>query len=145
MNYARKIAEMLGLNIGEKFKIKGHPDMGTFWFVDDNSEKMRDIWDFELGPEAYDLCFEPVVLLEQILTGFYEVERLPWKPKRCQKYYTFNYTLESNEKVIDESIWIDSVFDLMRWKSGNCFETRKKAETNGKKIIEQIRKEYEEA
>ena len=145
MNHAREIANMLGLEIGEKFTIKGHPDYGTFWFVDDQSEGWRELWKVDLEKGFYDAEIEINDTLEQLLAGFYEVEKMPWKPKRSQKYYTVNYTLQTNEKVIDETIWIDSVYDLMRWKSGNCFKTRKKAEIKGEELIERLRKEYEEA
>lgn len=145
MNHAREIASMLGLEIGEKFKIKGHPDYGTFWFVEDPSMGCRDLWQVDLEKGFYDAGAEINDLLEQFLAGTYEIEELPWKPKRSQKYYTVNYTLQTNEKVIDEIIWIDSVYDLMRWKSGNCFKTRKKAEIKGEELIERLRKEYEEA
>lgn len=78
-NYARQIAEMLGLEIGEKFKIKSHPDMGTFWFIDDNSYGLRALLLYVAGKEMYELDLEPEQILEQLLAGFYEVEKLPKK------------------------------------------------------------------
>lgn len=76
MNHAREIANMLGLEIGEKFKIKGHPDYGTFWFVEDDFMGMRDLWDCDMGPALYEEFENVNDLLEQLLTGFYEVEKL---------------------------------------------------------------------
>lgn len=37
------------------------------------------------------------------------------------------------------------LYDLLLWKTGNCFKTKEEAKTKGKAIMEAIRKEYEEA
>lgn len=47
--------------------------------------------------------------------------------------------------VINSYVWNDDLTDLLFWKAGNCFKTREEAEAKGKEIMEQIRKEYEEA
>lgn len=138
-NYAKQIAEMLGLEIGEEFGIKGHPGMGTFWFVDDNSMGLRDLLDYDPGPEMFELDFEPEGLLEQILTGFYEVEKLPWKPKDGEEYWAF--TSEYCSAI--EATWCGHQIDFLSWKAGICFRTKEEAETKGKEIMEQIKKEYE--
>lgn len=143
MNHARKIASMLGLEIGEKFKIKGHPDYGTFWFVDDQSEGLKDLWQVELEKGFYDAEIEINDLLEQILTGFYEVEKMPRKPKKGEHYWDF--TIYSSTAHAEEHVWIGHSVDFANWKVGNCFKTKEEAETKGREIIEQIKKEYEEA
>lgn len=141
MNHAKQIANMLGLEIGEKFKIKGHPNMGTFWFVDDVSMGMKDAWQYDMGSEMYDLGLEPEELLEQVLTGFYEVERVPWKPKKGDVYWY--YSIAYGDAYATE--WENTTVELISWKTGNCFRTEVEAETIGKEIVEQIKKEYEEA
>ena len=46
---------------------------------------------------------------------------------------------------INSCMWTDECLDLLHWKTGNCFRTEEEAKTKGKEIMEQIKKEYEEA
>lgn len=41
--------------------------------------------------------------------------------------------------------WINTSSDYCMWKLGNCFRTKKEAETKGKEIMEKIEKEYRES
>ena len=71
-NLIPKIAELLGLELGEKFKIKG--DVGTYEFG------LEGLWgDYGTDAEA----------LEAILCGSAEIAKLPWKPKKGDAYFTF--------------------------------------------------------
>lgn len=71
-NLIPKIAELLGLELGEKFKIKG--DVGTYEFG------LEGLWgDYGTDAEA----------LEAILCGSAEIVKLPWKPKKGDAYFTF--------------------------------------------------------
>ena len=71
-NLIPKIAELLGLELGEKFKIKG--DVGTYEFG------LEGLWgDYGTDAEA----------LEAILRGSAEIAKLPWKPKKGDAYFTF--------------------------------------------------------
>ena len=64
-NLIPKIAELLGLELGEKFKIKG--DVGTYEFG------LEGLWgDYGTDAEA----------LEAILCGSAEIAKLPWKPSK---------------------------------------------------------------
>lgn len=138
MNHAREIANMLGLEIGEKFRINGHPDYGTFWFVDDQSEGWRELWEVDLEKGFYDAGVEINDLLEQILTGLYEIEQLPWKPRYGEKYY-----IPTNGGMCTSIMWGDSSVDMALWNAGMCFQTQEEAETKGKVMMEKIKKEYE--
>ena len=142
-NHAKEIAAMLGVELEEKFRIKGHPDMGTFWFVDDHSMGLRDIWDYNMGPGLYDEFENVNDLLEQLLVGFYEVEKLPWKPKRNEEYfYVTNGTMNY---YIDHDAFTGTVSDLSRWSVGNCFKTSEDAQRAMRELHENLRKEFEEA
>ena len=77
----------------------------------------------------------------RLLNGDYKVVSKPWKPKKGEKYWFYLY----GAKEIIDSTWSGVTYDLLLWKVGNCFKTREEAETKGKEIMEQIRKEYEEA
>ena len=79
--------------------------------------------------------------IARLLNGDYKVVSKPWKPKEGEKYWFYLY----GAKEIIDSRWGDVTYDLLLWKSGNCFKTEEEAATKGKEIMEQIQKEYEEA
>ena len=56
-----------------------------------------------------------------------------------------NYYKQFYFGVINSYVWNDDLTDLLFWKVGNCFKTEEEAATKGKEIMEQIKKEYEEA
>ena len=139
MNHVKEVANILGLEIGEKFRIKGHPDMGTFWFMEDNSMGLKDIWDYDGEHELYGMFDNVSELLEQLLTGFYEVEKLPWEPKYDEPYWYF----DPKASLAYMTTWDDRLFDLLCREIGNCFKTKEEAETKGKKMVEQLKEEHE--
>ena len=75
MNHMEQVAHMLGVEMGERFKVSGMD--GEFW-LDDNGLHMQD------DKGDYDLN----ALLAALLAGRLKVERLPWVPK-CNEYYWF--------------------------------------------------------
>lgn len=139
MNYIPKIAELLGVEVGEHFKLKYNDKIieqdycldegGLYWICDmfDNGiEEKYLVSDCEL----YD-----------ILSGECEIIKKPWKPEIGENYWYYG---KINEIMV-ETIWEDASFDYMCWKAGNCFRTEYEAETKGKELMEQIMKEYENA
>ena len=78
-NLIPKIYKMLGVELGEEFKIEG--DNRTYWFdldgllvSDDDAEKV------------YTATHVPLVGL---VRGDIEIVKLPWKPKKGEYYFTF--------------------------------------------------------
>ena len=80
-------------------------------------------------------------LLLGIIIGNYSVVKLPWKPKVAEQY---SYCLSPGHAVVS-STWRCAPTDLCYWKAGNCFKTEEEARIKGKEILEQIKKEFEEA
>ena len=80
-NLIPQIAEMLGVEIGEEFEIKGNKGL-VYKFVDDelivNSTDDRG----SSGITAH-------MTLVSLLKGKREIIKLPWKPKKGETYYTF--------------------------------------------------------
>lgn len=134
MNYWKQFAEMLGLELGEKFKIKNdefkyYDDYdGTFYFSED-------------GLKDFDSVFNWNGILDDILGGKTEIVKLPWKPKLGEKYWYYSI----NSEIALWTPWYSTGSDLENWKIGNFFETCEEALDKGKKIMEAIQKEYEEA
>ena len=76
-----------------------------------------------------------------IINGSYSVVKLPWKPKDGDAYWKWATYLE----LAQFKRWNGSSTDFACWKLGNCFKTSEEAQSKGKEIMEQIKKEYEEA
>lgn len=136
MNYWKQFANMLGLEPEQEFEL-----------VDPNS-KIKDRYTYKITENGiyykeaktsawYD---EPPATSDYILNGDYKVVPKPWKPKKgdiCW-YYSIGW------KRAISLTWGGGSYDLCLWKAGNCFRTKEEAETKGKKIMEQIQKEFEE-
>ena len=137
MNKWKEFAEMLGLEIGQKFVLT-KPD-----------GKRKDLYTYEITEEGIfyksrisgDWLRDEMGLVEELLNGCIKAVAKPWKPKKGEKY--FYYAKAFGQTVY--KIWIDENYDLLLWKVGNCFKTDEEAATKGKEIMEQIQNEYEEA
>ena len=132
MNYYKQIAEMLGVELGEEFKVSDMENF-TFKFTEGGGLMFRygKDEDFYLSTE-----------LAKLLRGDCSVVKLPWKPKEGEQYF---YCSILGKSIVVSTNWACFNSDLCRWKCGNCFRTKEEARTKGKEIMEQIKKEYEEA
>lgn len=132
MNYYKKIAEMLGVELEEEFKVS---DMKIFTFKFTENDGLM----FKYGTnEDY---MPSSLILTKLLRGDYSVVKLPWKPKEGKEYW---YYSEAWKQGISTK-WESGIQDLFFWKVGNCFRTKEEADAKGKEIIKQLQKEYEEA
>lgn len=132
MNYFKQIAEMLGVEFKEEFKIKRKGDVKAakqkFCFTEEGL----------ITPNADHNC---ILDFLNILEGKAEIVKLPWKPKVGERYWVCN----PSQTTAQPSIWLPDTDDFCRWKAGNCFRTSGEAETKGKEIMEAIQKGFEEA
>lgn len=134
MNYWKQFAEMLGVELGEEFKVKnihsGEFEEGKFKITNEcimhkcNGES---IWRKTFTANA-------------LIAGTREIVKLPWKPKKGDKYWYYSTYFGTTQCT-----WADGVFDLLIWKEGCCFKTEEEARTKGKEIMEQIQKEFEKS
>ena len=89
-NLIPKICKMLGVELGEEFKIEG--DNRTYWF---------DLDGLHFG--EYVAEDEDDAMLHDLLCGEVEIVKLPWKPKKGETYYTFE--LLGDKWVVRSSRW----------------------------------------
>lgn len=136
MNYYKQVAEMLGVELEEEFKLKAdcmEKPWNNLYRISENGFEYKSIHENWENDDHY--------ALSEILSGKKEIVKIPWKPKRNERYWRY----QPNISEATWSIWCDDVVDLYRWKCGNCFRTEEEARTKGKEIMKQIQKEYEEA
>lgn len=135
MNYYKQVAEMLGVELGEEFRLKENKTKNIVrprYKITQEEGLMYSVNRNE---------FDRSTILISIINGSYSVVKLPWKPKKDEMYWFYGISLE-------QALWATwrlNSGDICRWKTGNCFRTEEEAQSKGKEIMEQIRKEYEEA
>lgn len=93
-NLIPKIAQMLGVEIGEEFKVKGD-DETTYIFTDDG---LKLTYDGGIGivEISSDVAFVDLV------NGKDEIVKLSWKPKKGDVYSTFG---RLGDKWVVRSLW----------------------------------------
>lgn len=135
MNYYKQIAEMLGVELGEEFSLKGN-NTGEI-----NNARYKIMQEDGLMYTVRGREWSRSVLMLSIINGTYSVVKLPWKPKEGDRYCYYS----AANGLVNYARWDDLCTELILWKVGNCFKTEEEAKTKGKEIMEAIQKEYEEA
>lgn len=132
-NLIPQIAQMLGVELNEEFKIKGR-EGAIYKFIvdgllvsDDDAEKV------------YTTAHMPLVGL---VRGDIEIVKLPWKPKHKDKYWTF-YINNHDKLDTDWNIWTEEIAELARLKAGWVYRTRAEAEAALPKVAAEMGVEYE--
>lgn len=139
MNKWKEFAEMLSLELEQEFVLTD---------VDGNRINELTYKITEYGPLCRSLIVNDwltvsLITFKKIMDGDYKVVTKPWKPKKGDIYsYYINSTYFDGT---NSCMWTDDGLDLLFWKVGNCFKTDEEAKTKGKEIMDQIKKEYEEA
>lgn len=81
-NLIPEIARMLGVELGEKFKIKGEDELMTYSF---NSDGLQVTYG-----DGIELPYISTnLVLVALVTGEKEIIKVPWKPKKGDTFYTF--------------------------------------------------------
>lgn len=123
MNKMPEVAKLLGVEMGEWFRVYGNDYCLTSNGII-NAYKVR----------------SPVTL-NSLLSGTNEVEKLPFRPKRGERYY---FVCENG--TVDWTGGGFTTFDLTCIAFGNCFRSEAEAEANRDRILakfEEIKKEME--
>lgn len=113
MNYMEQVAHMLGVELGERFKVSGMD--GRFW-IDEIGLCMED------DKGDYDLN----ALMMALLTGRSKIERLPWVPE-YNEYYWF---VDPYGEVLEDVFVDDVIGSLLTVKSGRIYRTEEEAEAH---------------
>lgn len=126
MNLIPKICELLGVEIGEEFGIISFE--GVYKFVDYGLLKKRDN---ECG-------WETTGDLRGLITGEYEVKKLPFEPKNGERYWTVYWKEIGDMPCAVYETWRGDSCDFANKVSGNCFRTQAEAEKHKYEIYEKL-------
>lgn len=131
-NLMPQIAEMLGLQLGEEFKVEtrgGNEYICNFTmaglFEHDNKES-----------GSYNK-----ELLAEIICGHAEIVKLPWKPKNGEDYYTFGTS--AGKWMVWGQRWTNHPVDLALLDKGWIYRTREEAQKALPKVAAEMGAEYE--
>lgn len=132
-NLIPKIAEMLGVELGEEFKIKGYD--GLTYKLTDNGLELTAVdgqktkW-FDHGA------------LNSLLKGKMEIVKLPWKPKFADRYFGF-FEFNGKLQICRYDIWRGSISEEAQYRCGWIFRTREEAEAALPAVAKEMGVEYE--
>lgn len=118
-NIIPDIAKMLGVEIGEEFEIEGLD--GRYKFTEDSLRMglLSGKWACVSYATFYWLC-----------KGEYKIIKLPFKPKKGEKYFCFRIKGE-----IMREYWQSDNIDAARYLMGNCFRTEEEASAHKDEIM----------
>ena len=132
-NLIPEIARMLGVEIGEEFKIKGYGELNCT-ITDDKGLMAAD--------DSSETGWIPAnALFAVLLNGKAEIVKLPWKPKKGETYYTFE--LLSGKWVVHLLWWAGSPNGYALLEKGWVYRTCAEAEAALPKVAAEMGVEYE--
>lgn len=127
-----QIARILGVEIGEEFKCYSTYDCITHKLKFENNglfyaQEMysKDADGIEKILTNWILCSIADKLLAKILSGEYEIIKIPWEPKEGDEFYTFTRTY--GRWNICSELWDKDPTDYALLDKGWVFRTRKEA------------------
>lgn len=123
-NLMPEIAKLLGVEIGEEFKVKQMPH-DIYKFDEDSNFKYY-------CKEEQEWAIATTDTLYSILNGNYEIIKLPWKPKFGE------YVWLVFKDDLCHWRWENLMSDFVYFKLGNCFRTKEEAEANADRIRKEI-------
>lgn len=133
-NLIPEIAKMLGVEIGEKFKIKEYGEK-IYRFTNSGLQLIYDNGVRNLNTTTN-------MALSGLLSGDFEIVKLPWKPKEGEDYYTFIYDCY-HKWCVWQQRWSNHPFDLALLEKGWVYRSREEAEAVLPKVAAEIGVEYE--
>lgn len=123
-NLMQEIIKMLGVEYGEKFKLRAADseicENALFYFDKDNGFiRMSDTKE-----EVYNMLYD-------VVSGYYEVVKLPWEPKKGKRYYFPRVDAHlKGEMVVGDYTWDFETFDLAMKALGMVYRTKEEAEAH---------------
>lgn len=130
-NLIPDIAKMLGVEIGEEFKIKGYDDSNTRTYKF-TAQGLR--VKLVEHPEATE--FNALAAFNSLLVGDAEIVKLPWKPKEGESFYTF--TAAYGEWSVSLDVWAEEPCNYALLDKGWIYRTEKEAKAALPAVLKEL-------
>ena len=132
-NLIPAICKMLGVELGEEFKIKGYKL--TYMITDDKWLMATD--------DSPETGWTPAnTLFVDLLNGEVEIVKLPWKPKKGEKYWGFWYSQLNDAWLVVLYTWSNNPDDFAFYKAGWVFHTKEEAKAALPTVAKEMGVEY---
>lgn len=133
-NLIPEIAKMLGVELGEEFKVDRYEYDGlTFKFAENMLMSRSDLKGAEWGITY--------VILSELLGGDAEIVKIPWKPKKGECYFTF--VLMGDKWGVGSLHWGGFPNEYGLLEKGWIYRTCEEAQAALPKVAVKIGVEYE--
>lgn len=132
-NLIPQIAKMLGVEIGEEFKIKGDDEFMVYRFDSDGLKLTHDS-----GTEIATIYAN--VAFVGLVNGKDEIIKLPWKPKKGDAYFTF--VIIGDKWGVGSLHWDGFPNEYALLDKGWVYRTKEEAEAALPKVAAEMGVEY---
>lgn len=136
-NLIPEICKMLGVELGEEFKIKGDKDFEqkTFYLTVRGLKAKLDQYPNKELPA--------MAALDSLLFGDTEIIKLPWKPTLDERYWTFTVRDCLGTWIVRPEIWGNYPIDIAMLDKGWVYRTRAEAQAALPKVAAEMGVDYE--
>ena len=129
-NHMAEVAKLLGVELGESFKITSDTqgDYHNYYRLTENNclEMSDDGVEWKMTTAA--------ALLKYILMGDIRIVKLPWKPRKGEKYYVPRIAIRPYDRHYCY-YWDNSGVDIKRYDMGIVCKTPEEAITMAKEML----------
>lgn len=124
-NHMAEVAALLGVELGEPFKI-----------TDDcqRYHRFTESAGIEISDDGIEWKTAGTVILKWLLMGDVRIVKLPWKPQEDEKYYVPNIATTPTYMYV-EHYWLNEDIDMKRYRMGLVCKTKEEATAMTKKML----------
>lgn len=133
-NLIPEIARMLGVELGEEFKIDTRGN-DIFQITESGVWLRKDVDNDEWVEKSFEFM--------ELCNGGAEIIKLPWKPKSGEKYWGFWYSSLNDAWLVLLYTWANNPGDFAFYEAGWVFRTRAEAEAALPNVAKESGVEYE--
>lgn len=133
-NLIPEITKMLGVELNEEFKVDKYDEL-TFKFAENMLVARADSKGAKWGITY--------VVLSELLGGDAEIVKIPWKPKKGEKYWGFWYSSVNDAWLVLLYTWANNPADFALYKAGWVYRTEKEAKAALPAVAAEMGVKYE--
>ena len=116
-NCMAAVAKLLGVELGEEFIIENKDSKETVVLAADGFHVIQP--NNVVGPDHGKL-------LSKVLQGLYEVKKIPWEPKKDERYYIPSVS----NQCVQKYFWHEYTLDFAMKALGMIYRTKEEAEAH---------------
>ena len=135
-NYMAEVAKLLGVELGESFKITSDTQ-GDYPGDYQNYYRFTENNCFETSVDGVKWETATVIVLRGILMGDTRIVKLPWKPQRHKRYY-IPFISTQHERMYVSYYWANDDINIEHYRMGIVCKTPEEAIALTEKMLEAI-------